>query len=1190
MMKRLPPNKAVEPAPQVGAGKRISHVSGGRKRMSPRSLWVVVIVSFVMSIAYALRAAEQASIIAKGRRADGLPLNRPILEEGLVDPLCTPSRPFHHGPRSAIPLVGALQQALDANLAASATTNVGLKTSLGKYVASLAEAQREILSLFVSNVGIATSTFNAMLANSSGNVTSETKALAIATWFDVERNARVVLVDLLLPEDNLHAESESVVYWPSHHWRTVCVVQLRRAVHRLRMRAYGIGNQSQCFFVTSSRRKSPPSWLVSLVRREMMVHQCFFDNETLAIKNLTNYMNSAFGVDVPCAGRSDGAQTFLGWPPVSVGALATKKADVTSQQPAPLAFSLTLDAHQIQARHQRALVRSITGCICSLRNHSVSYGSLSASTIPVSSKGSVLQVHCGASAHTPFELSEDWPTGRKLSIEIYSPTGHNHFRHTRQDQLVATLNIVDASSFNSRPWEALDDDTLPEESITLPHVLVYTLNVHTIVNICHFFRSSTCTLNRSTSSLLALIPGPFVPQRERVAVERSLIECAALAGCPVPRITWFRPAEDEVRHPGMSGPEYDTSPTFRNETDVPHNPMQTLKLLSAKDIQEFSAEVVLLTSMMFPVWVRNLLQPVARHPQILEHRVIRWSERTIYDPDWFYLAVPSAWALQPTMTLFESASPLRHADTRHTTLNALENATKAFYNAKKGARDTMVWAAILPGNELSAVVANEEQQELVGYDRIVNHLHRLRDAAEPQQTKMPLSPAARKSRKRTKVLGPNATFRARFGWHTENTDALSDLMIVHETSFVVRAATEVAASTPTDNASVLVEQRRDGARWVTFFHYPWVRDNMYHLHNDNILPLLLAIRREDEVRAQRGNNRKTLTCRRLVLLPTTRKQQTPLPFATDLFRTMFDQVVFLSTQSGNGRDKPTRRIVEGLTPESSRCNVGTFLDERDSSMPLLFDGPIVFGRPPRPFSTEMGNVAPYQHYRIAPLWRDLMWRSAQRFHTAPSSTDALRLFGNMDLSGAAAKVTQQPPPHEIFVTWLMRRGSRSLDSDGALLGWLALANRTLKTQYHCLDCVLRIQTCCDGLSFWEQVLIMKRTRLLIGVHGAGLLHSLFLDSTPRHVRLAHSGESLLLTPLVVHIGSAHMNYHEQTVIQRLSTLASDNATHCIRFQSTVTSPFPQKNRAASWRDEFHLSAMSIQEILDHALWLYFSEL
>ncbi|CUG90722.1 Hypothetical protein, putative [Bodo saltans] len=714
--------------------------------------------------------------------------------------------------------------------------------------------------------------------------------------------------------------------------------------------------------------------------------------------------------------------------------------------------------------------------------------------------------------------------------------------------------------------------------------------MNTIVNYC-----SRCRSGSPCPKLIGLIPGPFVPHHERIAVEKGLVECALLAGFLPPSIMWLRPAEDEVQHPAQSGPvAYEVASYFQNIPDALENPMQTLKMISEKDIQEFSVEMMLVASTLLPSWVSKTLHPVDLRHSTLEKFVARWSARTLYDPDWFVLPVPSTWALQPTSALLSSLASIQTAEAE-SMLKMISNLTDSTSTVKKSATSDLTWSIVLP-------TGPESQTLQTGYDRVEHHVQRLIDTNLMKQstTIRPLSSLEKKKRKCLKVIGSNVSVRARFGWHTENTDAFSDIVVVEQTSLVLLAA-ENATVVAIDAAQAAVSSTE--LRWTTFFHYPWVRDNLYHLHNDNILPLLLAVRREEQ--RERGSSRRSQTadssysCRRLVLLPSTRVLQTPLPFALDLFRLAFDQVVVLETQPGNRKDKPLRRLYRGLRPDSEKCNANVSqTDTESSSMPILLDGPIIFGRPPRPFSTEMRNVAPFAHHRIVPMWRETVWEfstqqvvaaTRQSLKVAPAS-EVMRLYGNMDL---LKTIVDDDKKQEIFVTWLIRRrGSRSVDTDGVILGWLADANETLELVHLCHNCVLRIQVCCDGLSFWEQVLLLKRTDILIGVHGAGLLHSIFVDPTPRRIMASTtSGKATAaaaVTPLVVHIGSAHMNHHEQVVIQRLTTLASINRTYRVRYHTTVTSPFSNKNRAASWRDDFHLSATAIHDMLSHALWLYFS--
>jgi hypothetical protein len=1072
-----------------------------------------------------------------------------------IDPLC--QSPLTKSPPMPLDLSVALRRMLESNVRSSGVD----WAPIIREFPSVHELERSMLARISSDVVASTQTFRHMVQHQ--NQRNETLRVVIHTWVDSNANTRILQVELIGVRG---AETNNTISWPSSHWRTLFVLQLRRAAHRL-WKYTGHDSIEMC--VTLKQSSAPISWAEIFVLHEFRSKKC----DEAAI-NVT--VDARAG---SCARNDHKFQSFDGSPVPPIAQMDDLEANLTTTSGHPILVEVALDNQQLRHRDQRSLLQSLLVSICALRNHSARSWMWDQSSSPP-------KVICGGGSAA--DANSEWPLLHDGRLELWSTVGSNRFHHVHQpEKHIATIYLV-APDITSRPWRVLDNDT-PEHSL-IPKsrdVVIYSLNIHTIVNVCSRCRKGACP------QLIGFIPGPFVPHRERAAVERSIIECTVLVGCLPPSIMWLRPAEEEVQHPAMTGPAgYENATEFYNVTDAFDNPMQELKMIPLKDIQEFSVEIILVASILFSSWVTQMLHPVDHSHHILEGHIVRWSERTMYDPDWFYLPVPSAWALQSTISLVGGLVTLS-TTTARAAYGMISNITNTSALVKKSAKADLVWSIVLPG-------APESLSHECGYDRIDHHFQRLLDVEIMKQytTNKPLSSAEKKKRKRVKVIGPNVSVRARFGWHTENTDAFSDLIALQQTSLVVLAAVNATVLAADAQQQHTWSKVTRGVRWATFFHYPWVRDNLYHLHNDNILPLLLAIRREEQLtrvssRQSQTVDSKLVSCRRLILLPSTRKLQTPLTFALDLFRIAFDQVVELETQPGNGKDKPLRRVYRGLRPGSAKCNNWVSqLDTESSSMGLLLDGPIVFGRPSRPFSTEMRNVAPFAAHQIVPMWRELVWEFAGReIQTARRSSkvsnpslEALRLFGNMDLLIPNAHHEGQT----IFVTWLTRRGSRSLDTDGALLGWLAEANQTLASMYLCRNCVLRIQVCCDGLSFWEQVAVMKRTDILIGVHGAGLLHSIFLNPIPRRFASTASTFTTAITPLVVHVGSAHMNHHEQVVIQRLTTLASTNRSHRLRYHTTVTSPFPLKNRAASWRDHFHLSGAAIQDLLNHAIWLYFS--
>ena len=297
---------------------------------------------------------------------------------------------------------------------------------------------------------------------------------------------------------------------------------------------------------------------------------------------------------------------------------------------------------------------------------------------------------------------------------------------------------------------------------------------------------------------------------------------------------------------------------------------------------------------------------------------------------------------------------------------------------------------------------------------------------------------------------------------------------------------------PCDTLLVAGDRRRPAN---VFVHYPWVRDNVYHTHNDNILPLLVGV----SVVAQRHGLRPDQVLRQsvLVVLPSSRSQQ-PLPVFDLVLGRLFSRVVHLNKSS----------CVEFSRPDGQ-------------ARPWWF-----WGRPPRLFSAEASKVLPYVTSGAVALLRTSLVSS-----------------GVID---ASLSETLWKHTSRIRVVWLARSAKRRLENSNVLLNRLR-ANRSLS-----------VQECCDGRTYREQASLVAGSDVLVGVHGAGLLHIL-------HIGTARSSQAPSAAPLVVHIGSRRLNYHEQVVIERLALALGPGTVrfHTTRAATDVSAP-------GAWQESFSL--------------------
>jgi len=174
----------------------------------------------------------------------------------------------------------------------------------------------------------------------------------------------------------------------------------------------------------------------------------------------------------------------------------------------------------------------------------------------------------------------------------------------------------------------------------------------------------------------------------------------------------------------------------------------------------------------------------------------------------------------------------------------------------------------------------------------------------------------------------------------------------------------------------------------------------------------------------------------------------------------------------------------------------------------------------------------------------------------------------------------------VHVTLIQRTGKRALRNDGALLALL----QTMRLDHS----QVKVTLCCDGVQFADQLRIMSTTDVLVGVHGAGLLHALHVG-IGRAARCRAAG-SVMRRPVVMHIASRRLNYHEQVVIERLilAMEAGDDkpcdgdSPHMTPSFLTTRAWTPHSEPEAAWQDDFALSADDLVRIADRAIRSYLS--
>eukprot|EP01060_Flectonema_neradi_P038166 TRINITY_DN7938_c0_g1_i1.p1 TRINITY_DN7938_c0_g1~~TRINITY_DN7938_c0_g1_i1.p1 ORF type:complete len:749 (+),score=68.26 TRINITY_DN7938_c0_g1_i1:53-2299(+) len=268
-------------------------------------------------------------------------------------------------------------------------------------------------------------------------------------------------------------------------------------------------------------------------------------------------------------------------------------------------------------------------------------------------------------------------------------------------------------------------------------------------------------------------------------------------------------------------------------------------------------------------------------------------------------------------------------------------------------------------------------------------------------------------------------------------------------------------------------------------HYPWVRDNIYHSHNDNFWPIFSRILEQDSPNGE------------AILLLKTKRSNTPVTAYSEILSRLFRWSAWLD-------DLPRDEVI---------CFKAG-----------------VWGRPKRLFSTSYQEMGFYGKQKVLMNWNRLVYRW-------------------FDISVRPWK--QPSSPRDISLTWLDRKKPKRV-----------LRNSDILTN-HARSHKVTLSTCCDNLSFEEQVTLMSRTSILIGTHGAGLLHILFLQ--PGSV--------------VFHLAPRRLNYHEQVVIERIAFAAN------ISYLNSHLNTGPSE--AATWNsDYFRVPPGDLKSIVNEAIIRY----
>ncbi|CUF34729.1 Hypothetical protein, putative, partial [Bodo saltans] len=400
---------------------------------------------------------------------------------------------------------------------------------------SMGEIDRDVMLRLTSDAVVSTREYKNMHPTNNDNDMrkNDTVSIIMHSWYDSNSSNRVVQVEVL---GALSERSNGTIDWPSFHWRSQCVLQLRRALYRLRKHTNS--NELQwCVHYTilanfNSSTNADLIWVEQLVSREMSsVKKCDDSTHAINVSHAVTFQHKS-----SCAQTSDGMQSFSGSPVPPLAMPADSQTNDNATSSSSILIEVALDEQQLRSKDRRSFVRNMMSSICSLRNHSVGnwaweHDALSDAPRAVCGREPVLG-----------EMDE-WPSV-KQPIELWSAVGPNHFHHS-PEKVIAKLRIV-TPPVGSRPWVFQADFSVAPT----PEIIVWSLNMNTIVNYC-----SRCRSGSPCPKLIGLIPGPFVPHHERIAVEKGLVECALLAGFLPPSIMWLRPAEDEVQHPAQSGPD-----------------------------------------------------------------------------------------------------------------------------------------------------------------------------------------------------------------------------------------------------------------------------------------------------------------------------------------------------------------------------------------------------------------------------------------------------------------------------------------------------------------------------------------------------------------------------------------------------------------------------------------------------------
>ena len=118
---------------------------------------------------------------------------------------------------------------------------------------------------------------------------------------------------------------------------------------------------------------------------------------------------------------------------------------------------------------------------------------------------------------------------------------------------------------------------------------------------------------------------------------------------------------------------------------------------------------------------------------------------------------------------------------------------------------------------------------------------------------------------------------------------------------------------------------------TVFFHYPWVRDNVYHTHNDNLWPLFLTL-----TEMEKGP--------KMLILLDTHRSNAALPVFQEMCNKMFDFCDFWPAFQAK------------VSPKGPLC------------VPSA-----VWGRPRRQFSAHWNDVHIYANKQILRLWRQSVY-------------------------------------------------------------------------------------------------------------------------------------------------------------------------------------------------------------------------